>query len=37
MSVAPLAEVEDGTRRAMPAALRRVAKALRAHVDDLTG
>jgi ribosome-binding protein aMBF1 (putative translation factor) len=37
MSVAQLAEVEDRTRRAMPAVLRRVAKALRAHVDDLTG
>jgi ribosome-binding protein aMBF1 (putative translation factor) len=32
-----LAEIEDGTRIATPAALRRLAKALRAHVDDLTG
>jgi DNA-binding transcriptional regulator YiaG len=37
MSVAQLAEVEGGTRRAAPAALRRVARALRAPVDDLTG
>ncbi|MDF2975041.1 MAG: family transcriptional regulator [Microvirga sp.] len=37
MSVPQLAEVEDGPRRATPATLRRVAKALRAQVDDLTG
>jgi DNA-binding XRE family transcriptional regulator len=37
MSAPQLAEVEDDPRRATPATLRRVARALRAQVDDLTG
>ncbi len=32
-----LAEIEAGTRAPTPAALRRLAKALRARVDDLSG
>jgi DNA-binding XRE family transcriptional regulator len=32
-----LAEIEAGTRAPNPAALRRLAKALRAHADDLSG
>jgi hypothetical protein len=32
-----LTEIEDDTQGATPAALRGLAKALRAHVDDLTG
>jgi ribosome-binding protein aMBF1 (putative translation factor) len=32
-----LAEIEDGTRKATPAALPRLAKALGVHIDDLTG
>jgi DNA-binding XRE family transcriptional regulator len=31
-----LAEIEAGRRTATPAALRRLAKALRAHIDDLS-
>lgn len=34
---AQLSEIEAGTRRATPAALRKLAKVLRAHVDDLGG
>jgi hypothetical protein len=37
IGAAELAQLEDSTRRAMPAALCRLAKALRAHPDDLTG
>lgn len=32
-----LSEIEAGTRRATPAALRKLAKVLRAHIDDLGG
>ena len=32
-----LAAIEDGTRTPTPAALRKLAKALHAHVDDLSG
>jgi DNA-binding transcriptional regulator YiaG len=37
MGVTQLAGIEDGTQRATPAALRKLATALRAHIDDLTG
>jgi hypothetical protein len=35
IAAARLAEIEDGTQRATPAALRRLARALCAHADDL--
>ena len=36
IDVDELSEIEDGTRKPTAATLRKLAKALRAHVDDLT-
>jgi DNA-binding XRE family transcriptional regulator len=37
INVDDLSEIEDGTRKPAPATLRKLAKVLRAHVDDLRG
>jgi DNA-binding transcriptional regulator YiaG len=37
VNVDELSEIEDGTRKPSPATLRKLAKVLRSHVDDLRG